>query len=219
MFGHRYRDERRETSILWAAIPSKPTLERCSRELEGRKREKHVVTRDSRLMIDARKGTEPGLQTCFPFGGSIRERDAMKKISDIIRFLRYDMWRRTLTENDSFLRRFGYGFVRTIVLVIRGFNSKSLNDKAKSLTYSMIFAVVPILAMVVAVAKGFGMVDVIENQSPPKAAYSSVSASSFCYGLFIRSSNRWRALSTRYGMCKTRAPFCVKRLPISPSSC
>ena len=164
MCGHRYRDEGCETCILWAAIPSKPTLERCSRELEGRKREKHVVTRDSRLMIDARKGTEPGLQTCFPFGGSIRERDAMKKISDIIRFLRYDMWRRTLTENDSFLRRFGYGFVRTIVLVIRGFNSKSLNDKAKSLTYSMIFAVVPILAMVVAVAKGFGMVDVIENQ-------------------------------------------------------
>lgn len=88
----------------------------------------------------------------------------MKKISDIIRFLRYDMWRRTLTENDSFLQRFGYAFVRTIALVIRGFNSKSLNDIAKSLTYSMIFAVVPILAMIIAFAKGFGMVDVIEKQ-------------------------------------------------------
>ena len=89
MFGHRYRDEsqsdslyreelkRGETSTLWAAIPSKPTFERCSRKLEGRKREKHVVTRDSRLMIDAKRctkgrctmyngteysiGTEPGL--------------------------------------------------------------------------------------------------------------------------------------------------------------
>ena len=28
-------------------------FERCSRELEGRKQEKHVVIRDSRLMIDA----------------------------------------------------------------------------------------------------------------------------------------------------------------------
>ena len=61
MFGHCYRDERCETSILWAAIPCKPTIERCSRELEGRKREKHMVTYRSRLMIDARKGTEPGL--------------------------------------------------------------------------------------------------------------------------------------------------------------
>ena len=42
-----------DTSIRWAAIPSKPTFERCSRELEGRKQEKDVVIRSSRLMIDA----------------------------------------------------------------------------------------------------------------------------------------------------------------------
>ena len=53
MFGPCYRDEKSETSTLWAAIPSKPMFERCSRESEGRKREKHVVTRRSRLMIDA----------------------------------------------------------------------------------------------------------------------------------------------------------------------
>ena len=39
MFGPCYRDERCETSILWAAIPSKPMIERCSRESEGRKRQ------------------------------------------------------------------------------------------------------------------------------------------------------------------------------------
>jgi len=61
MFGHCYRDEKGETSTLWAAIPSKPAFERCSREPEGRKREKGMVTCTSRLMIDARKGTEPGL--------------------------------------------------------------------------------------------------------------------------------------------------------------
>ena len=54
--------------------------------------------------------------------------------------------------------------MRTIVLVVRGFGSKNLNDTAKSLTYSLIFAVIPILAMIVAVAKGFGVVDVIEKQ-------------------------------------------------------
>ena len=86
------------------------------------------------------------------------------KFSDIVRFFRYDMWRVTTTEIDGFFKRLGYGIIRTIALVIRGFTSKNLNDKAKSLTYSLIFAIVPIMAMIVAVAKGFGVADVIERQ-------------------------------------------------------
>ena len=90
----------------------------------------------------------------------------MKKVkfSDIIHFIRYDMWRRTETEFDGFFQKLGYAIIRTIVLVVRGFNNKNLNDKAKSLTYSLIFAIVPILAMIFAVAKGFGVADVIETQ-------------------------------------------------------
>lgn len=88
----------------------------------------------------------------------------MNRLSDIITFVRYDMWRRTTTEYDGFFQRVGIGIIRTIVLVIRGFTSKNLNDKAKSITYSLIFAIVPILAMIVAVAKGFGVADVIEQQ-------------------------------------------------------
>ena len=87
-----------------------------------------------------------------------------KKISDIVHFLRYDMWRMKASDFESFFQRLGLEVIRTIVLVARGFGSKDLNDKAKSLTYSLIFAVVPILAMVVAVAKGFGVADVIETQ-------------------------------------------------------
>lgn len=74
------------------------------------------------------------------------------------------MWRRTSTELDTWYKRLGYMMIRTIVLVVRGFTSKNLNDQAKALTYSLIFAVVPILAMIVAVAKGFGVADVIEQQ-------------------------------------------------------
>ena len=54
--------------------------------------------------------------------------------------------------------------MRTILLVIRGFGDKRLGDKAKSLTYSLIFTIIPILAMVLAVAKGFGVQDIIERQ-------------------------------------------------------
>ena len=74
------------------------------------------------------------------------------------------MWRVTATEFDGFFQRLGYIIIRTIVLVARGFTSKNLNDKAKALTYSLIFAIVPILAMIVAIAQGFGVADVIENQ-------------------------------------------------------
>lgn len=88
----------------------------------------------------------------------------MKKVSQIVRFIRYDMWRRTATEYNGFFQRLGYGIIRTIVLVIRGFTSKNLNDTAKSLTYSLIFAIIPILAMILAIAKGFNVADVIEKQ-------------------------------------------------------
>ena len=88
----------------------------------------------------------------------------MKNFSQIGKFVRYDMWRRTTTELDTWYKRLGYQVIRTIALVVRGFGSKNLNDTAKSLTFSLIFAVVPILAMIVAVAKGFGVVDIIEQQ-------------------------------------------------------
>ena len=86
------------------------------------------------------------------------------KFSDIVKFIRYDMWRVTATEFDNFFQRTAYAIIRTIVLVARGFTSKNLNDTAKSITYSLIFAIVPILAMILAIAKGFGMADVIEQQ-------------------------------------------------------
>ena len=88
----------------------------------------------------------------------------MKKFSEIVDFVRYDLWRRTSTEMDSRSKRIGYSIIRTIVLVVRGFTSKDLTDKAKSLTYSLIFAIVPIMAMIVAVAQGFGVADIIEAQ-------------------------------------------------------
>ncbi len=74
------------------------------------------------------------------------------------------MWRRTSTEFNGTFQKIGYSAIRTIVLVVRGFSNKDLNDKAKSLTFSLIFAIVPILAMILAVAQGFGVADVIEDQ-------------------------------------------------------
>ncbi|MBR1877370.1 MAG: YihY/virulence factor BrkB family protein [Paludibacteraceae bacterium] len=88
----------------------------------------------------------------------------MSKFSEIIQFIRHDMWRMTATDFNGTFQKIGYSAIRTIVLVVRGFSNKDLNDKAKSLTFSLIFAIVPILAMILAVAQGFGVADVIEAQ-------------------------------------------------------
>lgn len=79
-------------------------------------------------------------------------------------FLRYDVWRRTNAELTSRGKRLGYRVLRTLVLVVRGFTSKNLNVRANSLTYSLVFAIIPILAMILAVAKGFGVADLIQQQ-------------------------------------------------------
>ena len=47
-----------DTSIRWAAIPSIPMPERCSRELEGRKQQKCVAIRHSRLMMNTESNFE-----------------------------------------------------------------------------------------------------------------------------------------------------------------
>ncbi len=85
---------------------------------------------------------------------------------DIKQFIEYDLWRRTSSELQQSRRtkRVGFSALKTIILVIRGFNSKQLNMTANALTYSLVFAIVPILAMILAVAKGFGFSEMIENQ-------------------------------------------------------
>ena len=85
----------------------------------------------------------------------------MANWQDIKRFIQYDLWRRTSHELSG-KKRIGFGVLKTLILVIRGFSSKQLNMTANALTYNLVFAIIPILAMVLAIAKGFGFSEVIE---------------------------------------------------------
>ena len=87
----------------------------------------------------------------------------MAKRKRIREYIDYDLWRKNVAEMSK-MRRFGLRLLRTIVLVIRSFGSKALGVRADHLTYSLLFAIVPILAMVLAVAKGFGFSELIEQQ-------------------------------------------------------
>ncbi len=78
-------------------------------------------------------------------------------------FLLYDIWRKTGEEFGKW-KRFCYLTLRSIVITIRGFFDNNINTRANALTYSIMFAIVPILALVLAIAKGFGFEHIIEQK-------------------------------------------------------
>ena len=86
-----------------------------------------------------------------------------KDIQHISDFVRHDLWRTTTEELDN-SRRFGLQTLKTLIIATRGFNENDISMRANSLTYSFMFAVVPILALFLAVARGFGFEHVIESQ-------------------------------------------------------
>jgi len=77
-------------------------------------------------------------------------------------FIRYDIWRITETELTR-TRRFIYHLVKTIFLAIRGFVVDNLNVRASALTYSILFAIIPLFALIIAIGKGFGVEKMIED--------------------------------------------------------
>ncbi len=79
-----------------------------------------------------------------------------------LHFLRYDLWRPSARENTKY--RFGRNTLKTIILSVQGYQEDKINDKADALTYSMLFAIVPIIAIIFAIAKGFGFGNVIEEK-------------------------------------------------------
>jgi len=88
-----------------------------------------------------------------------------KLISFFVRmynFIRYDIWRITETELTR-TRRFSYSLIKTLFLAVRGFIVDNLNVKASALTYSILFAIVPLFALIIAIGKGFGVEKMIEN--------------------------------------------------------
>lgn len=98
-----------------------------------------------------------------------------KKIDQIIQFFETDMWR--ITAGDlSPVRFLLLEILKKLVLAIRFFTAKRVLTKAAALTYSTLLAIVPILAVVFAIARGFGYNKYIEIwfrdafQSQPQVA-------------------------------------------------
>lgn len=98
-----------------------------------------------------------------------------RQIGNIIQFFQTGLWR--ITEGDVSPFKFVLlEVLKKVVLAVRFFTAKRVLQKASALTYSTLLAIVPILAVVFAIARGFGYNKYIEVwfrstfESQPQAA-------------------------------------------------
>ncbi len=78
-------------------------------------------------------------------------------------FIKTDIWRLRLKDHPrgkSFLIR----LVRIIVLALRGFDENKCMFRASALTYYTLLSIVPVIALMFGIAKGFGLQKQVETQ-------------------------------------------------------
>jgi membrane protein len=84
-------------------------------------------------------------------------------ISKWMNFVQTDIWRmrqRDLPRKKSFV----IGFIRIIALAFRGFNENKCGFRASALTFYTLLSIVPVIALMFAIAKGFGMQEKLVEQ-------------------------------------------------------
>lgn len=85
------------------------------------------------------------------------------KIKEWIHFLTYDIWRLN-PDNFSNKRNVSYNVLKVIMLTVRGVQEQNLGASSRSLTYRTILSLVPMLAVLFAIARGFGFENILESQ-------------------------------------------------------
>ncbi len=85
-----------------------------------------------------------------------------KRVHRLIGFLRVGIWK--IDDSDvSPMRYLFYEIIKKLMLAIEFFTTKRVMNQAAALTYSTLLAIVPIMAVVFAIARGFGYSKYIET--------------------------------------------------------
>lgn len=87
-----------------------------------------------------------------------------QKYENLKRFLLEDIWRLTIQESQELspVKVFLFKNLKRIVLAVERFVNDKMMNRASALTYTTLLALVPILAIVFAIAKGFGFAIMVE---------------------------------------------------------
>ena len=79
-------------------------------------------------------------------------------------FIQYDLWRQSHMGGHAPKKRLLYRFLQTIILVARGFKDQVLVVRANSLSFALLFAFIPMMALVFAIARGFGFEEILKDK-------------------------------------------------------
>ncbi len=86
-----------------------------------------------------------------------------EKLRGLKSFLNEDIWR--VTEDEvSRPRGIFYNAIKIALLSVREFTQGGIVNRASALTYSTLLAIIPILALLFAIARGFGFTNLLESQ-------------------------------------------------------
>ena len=94
---------------------------------------------------------------------SEKEKGKLKKLIERLKvFLTKDIWSFEFYQKGPLRRAIG-NTVKVIVIAVRTFLDDKVMTKAAALTYSTLFAIVPILALIFAIARGFGFENIVTS--------------------------------------------------------
>ncbi|MDR0865099.1 MAG: YihY/virulence factor BrkB family protein, partial [Candidatus Symbiothrix sp.] len=84
-------------------------------------------------------------------------------IKKFLKFITEDIWR-TVPQDLSNKERRGYTILKVISLALKRYNADNLQRSASALTYNTFLSLIPLLAVLVAIAKGFGFQNIVQSQ-------------------------------------------------------
>ncbi|NDV79618.1 YihY/virulence factor BrkB family protein [Dysgonomonas sp. 511] len=90
--------------------------------------------------------------------------DKIKRfITSTIHFLTYGIWR-VNKEDLSSKKHSLYNIIKAFILAIKSIDGGQLFTRASALTYSTLLSIVPLLAVLFAIARGFGFQNIVKSQ-------------------------------------------------------
>jgi membrane protein len=98
-----------------------------------------------------------------PFFFFIFPAEMIKQLNQFKQFIEVDLWRLKL-KSLSRKERWSYGFIRVWIIAIKEFIDDKCTEKASALTYFSMLSIVPVVAMLFAIGKGFGIEKLVEAE-------------------------------------------------------
>lgn len=84
------------------------------------------------------------------------------RVMELVHFLSYDIWRLN-PEAMSNKKNILFNGIKTVMLTVRNIQELNIAASARSLTYRTLLSIVPLLAVIFAIARGFGIENIMQS--------------------------------------------------------